>query len=121
MTLKYRGVDSTDPKSHQNNEFVKYGKLNQKQNSSLFCHSQAYTNIRNKLVMEIRASCQSVQVMNHADRLKKLLRSQEVYLIKHVMKFICYAHTKRQYILGDAAGKRTPDVPSPSSDTNLNI
>ncbi len=37
------------------------------------------------------------------------------------MQFTFYAHKKRQDILGDAAGKRTPDGPFPSSDTNLNI
>ncbi len=81
----------------------------------------AYTNIRKKLFMEIRARCQSIQVMNHAERFKFLLSSQEVYIIKNVMKFIFYDHKKKQDILGEAAEKRTPDVPSPSSDINLNI
>ncbi len=71
--------------------------------------------------MEIRAKCQSIQVMNHAERLNFLLSSQEGYIIKNVMQFIFYSHKKRQDILRDTAGKRTPDVPSPSSDTNLNI
>ncbi len=62
--------------------------------------------------MEIRARCQSIEVMNHAERLKVLLSSQEMYIIKNVMKFIFYAHKKRQDILGDAAGKIIPDVPS---------
>ncbi len=81
----------------------------------------AYTNIREKLFMEIRARCQSIQVMNHAERLKSLLSSHQGYIIKKGYKFIFNAHKKRQDILGDAAGKRTPDLPSPSSDTNLNI
>ncbi len=71
--------------------------------------------------MVIRARCQSIQVMKHADRFKCLLSSQEGNIINNVMQFIIYALKKRQDILGDTAGKRTPDVPSPSSDTNLNI
>ncbi len=55
------------------------------------------------------------------ERLKTLLSFWEGYIIKNVMPFICYALKKRKYILGDAVGKRTPDVPSSSSDTNLNI
>ncbi len=59
--------------------------------------------------------------MNHAERFKFILNSHEEYIIKNVMKFILYAHKKKQDILGEAAEKRTPDVPSPSSDINLNI
>ncbi len=81
----------------------------------------AYTNIRKKLFIEIRARCQSIQVINYAERLKILLSSQEGYIITNVMQFIFYAHKKRQDILGDTARKTTPDVPPPSSDTNLNI
>ncbi len=63
--------------------------------------------------MEIRARCQSIQVMNHAERFKFLLSSQEGYIIKNVMQFIFYAHKKRQDILGDASGKQHHMSPLP--------
>ncbi len=59
--------------------------------------------------------------MNHPEIFKFLLSSQEVYIIKNVMKFIFYVHKKRQDILGDAAVKKNTRCPSPSLDTNLNI
>jgi len=59
----------------------------------------AYAEIRKQLFKEIRTYNLTILSMNHADRFRYLLSSQETFIIKNVMKFISAAHIKRQDIL----------------------